>query len=106
MSLKIRAENSQRLHCCLCTEKFDSFKSDYQCPKCLRFICSSCLDDLKKVNLYHCPYCTAVIEMIDLEKEVFKSLNSLRTLILFYYNNKNWELVRFFSSKALENQPQ
>jgi hypothetical protein len=105
MSLKIRTKNSRRLYCCLCTEKFDSVKGDYQCPKCLRFICNNCIDDLKKVNLYQCPYCTAVIEMINLGKANLKSLSSLRTLILFYYKNKNWELVRFFSKKLLKINP-
>ena len=105
MSLRLRTENSPKLYCCLCIVKFNSVEGDYQCLRCLRFICNSCIDDLKKVNLYQCPYCTAIIERIELGKKDLKSISSLRSLVLFYYESKNWELVRFFSLKLLKINP-
>jgi hypothetical protein len=72
---------------------------------CLRFICKKCLDDLQSVNVNQCPYCTALIERAEQGKEGLKSISSLRSLVFFYYERKNWELTCFFSLKVLKINP-
>ena len=104
--LELGDKKPQKFYCCLCTEKLDKVEVEYQCPLCLRFICKKCFDDLKSVNVHKCPYCTTLIEEVEQGKENQKSCSSLRSLVFFYYERKNWEATCFFSLKVLKINPE
>ena len=105
-------EEHRTVYCCLCTEYNEEQKENYECKTCHRFICASCLQDLKMVGLERCPYCASSIGQANTEnydlldsKGGVKSVKSWRELGKFYYQRKNWELAKFFLLKVLKCDP-
>ena len=103
---------SRHQNCCLCIENSLNQDDKYKCDACHRFICASCLDDLKSVGLEECPYCASLInqETIDLgmsltSKSGIKSVEALKQLAIFYFRRKNWDLAKFFLIKVLNQKP-
>ncbi len=108
-----KGEEYPSVYCCLCTEVNTTQNAEYECDTCHRFICYSCLQDLKIVGLKQCPYCATTIFHKNIEssgpldgKSGIKSVESWKKLGKFYYQRKNWELSKFFLLKVLKYNPE